>query len=110
MQWDRTGAYVWKIAAGSAHRVAVQILGRRSGTVIVTGDLAENDPVVVEGLQRLREGSKVTEDGAGPNGSGQGKAESTSPEAAAGSVGQGGGGGGGNGAGQGGRPRRPPSG
>jgi len=112
VQWDRTGAYVWKIAAGSAHRVAVQILGRRSGTVIVTGDLAENDPVVIEGLQRLREGSKVTEDnaGAGPNGSGQGKAENTSPEAAVGGIGQGGGGGGGNGAGQGGGPRRAPSG
>ena len=61
VQWDRTGSYVWKIADGGAHRVAVQILGRRSGMAIVSGELAENDPVVVEGLQRLREGSKVTE-------------------------------------------------
>ncbi len=64
VQWDRDGSYVWKIADGSAHRVAVQILGRRSGSATVSGDLAENDLVVVEGLQRLREGSKVTEDGA----------------------------------------------
>ena len=112
VQWDRTGSYVWKITDGSAHRVDVQILGRRSGGVIVSGDLAENDPVVVEGLQRLREGSKVTEGdtGAGPNGSSQGKAGSTSPEAAAGSVGHGGGQGGGSGAGQGGAPRRAPNG
>ena len=113
VQWDRTGSYVWKVADGKAHRVDVQILGRRSGAVIVAGDLAENDPVVVEGLQRLREGSQVTEAGAttGRNGPAQGKAESTTPEAAAGGVGQGGGAGGGNGAGQGGSgPRRPPSG
>ena len=43
VQWDRSGAYVWKIADGSAHRTAVQILGRRSGSVIVSGELAEND-------------------------------------------------------------------
>ena len=79
VQWDRTGAYVWKVDAGSAHRVAVQILGRRSGTVIVTGDLAENDPVVVEGLQRLREGSKVTEDGAGPMAPARGGREHIAP-------------------------------
>jgi RND family efflux transporter MFP subunit len=108
VQWDRNGSYVWKIAAGSAHRVAVQILGRRSGAVIVAGDLAKNDLVVVEGLQRLREGSKVTDGNSGP---GQGKAEGTSPEAAAGGLGRGGGAGGGNGGGQGGSgPRRPPSG
>lgn len=104
VQWDRAGAYVWKIADGAAHRTAVQILGRRSGAVIVSGDLAENDPVVVEGLQRLREGSKVTEDnsgaGAGRNGAGQRSGESTSPEAAVGPGGTGSGGGAGPSAGQ----------
>ncbi len=61
VQWDRGGAYVWKVSSGSAHRVAVQILGRRSGAVVVSGDLAESDAVVVEGLQRIRDGSQVTE-------------------------------------------------
>ena len=122
VQWDRDGAYVWKIADGSAHRVAVQILGRRSGSATVSGDLAENDLVVVEGLQRLREGSKVTDGdssasvggrntkdagtGAARSGSGPGNAESFAPEAAAAGAGAGAG----NGDGQGGRPRRPPSG
>ncbi len=87
VQWDRTGAYVWKVAEGSAHRVAVQILGRRSGAVIVSGELAENDPVVVEGLQRLREGSKVTE--ADANAGQNGASGNTSPEAAAGRGGAG---------------------
>ncbi len=125
VQWDRTGAYVWKISDASAHRVAVQIVGRRSGAVIVVGDLAEKDQVVVEGLQRLREGSQVTEGGAGAggaggargagagggNGPGQSNAESTAPEAAAGGGSPGGGATGpAGGGGQSGGPRRPPSG
>jgi RND family efflux transporter MFP subunit len=109
VQWDRSGAYVWKIADGSAHRTPVQVLGRRSGAVIVSGDLAENDSVVVEGLQRLREGSKVTEDdtgaGTGTRG-GPANAESTAPEAAAGGPG----GGDAGGAARGSAARRPPSG
>ncbi len=110
VQWDRAGSYVWKITDGSAHRVDVQILGRRSGAVMVSGDVAENDLVVVEGLQRIREGSKVTEaDAAAGNGSA--KPESTAPEAAAGGGGQGGSGkGGGNGTGNGAGQRRPTSG
>ncbi len=95
VQWDRAGAYVWKVTDDKAHRTPVQILGRRSGAVIVTGDLAENDLVVVEGLQRLREGSTVTEADA-------------APEAAAG-IGRGGGEGSGNGPGEG-TVRRPTSG
>ena len=98
VQWDRTGAYVWKIADGAARRVDVQILGRRSGAVIVSGDLAVKDPVVVEGLQRMREGTKVTEADAN-GGAGQGSAGSTAPEAASGGA-----------AGQGGAPHRSPSG
>lgn len=76
VQWDRTGAYVWKVADGAVHRVPVQILGRRSGAVIVSGQLAENEPVVVEGLQRLHQGSKVTE-AAANGGPAPGDAEST---------------------------------
>jgi RND family efflux transporter MFP subunit len=118
VQWDRDGAYVWKIADGSAHRVAVQILGRRSGSAIVSGELVESDLVVVEGLQRLREGSKVTEGASsaaagvrGGKGAGSGNGESVAPEAAAGGAGVGGGNGGdASGAGRGNGPRRPPSG
>ena len=121
VQWDRTGSYVWKVADGSAHRVAVQILGRRSGTVILDGGLAQNDAVVVEGLQRVREGSKVTEAGAdagppasapaGPPAAGQVNSGGAAPETAAGTAPAGdGSASGGNGAGQGAVRRRPPSG
>jgi RND family efflux transporter MFP subunit len=60
VQWDRSGPYVWKVEGDSVVRVGVDIVGRRSGVVIVAaGDLAAGDEVVVEGLQRLRAGSRV---------------------------------------------------
>ena len=60
VQWDRSGPYVWKVEGESVVRVGVDIVGRRSGVVIVAaGDLAAGDEVVVEGLQRLRDGSRV---------------------------------------------------
>lgn len=59
VQWDRAGAYVWAIDAGVARRRAVTVLARRSGLVVVDGDLAPDDRVVVEGVQRLRDGAPV---------------------------------------------------
>jgi len=59
VQWDREGSYVWKLDGTTVHRVGVDIVDRRSGTVIVVGDLAPGDSVVSEGVQRLREGAHV---------------------------------------------------
>jgi RND family efflux transporter MFP subunit len=59
IQWDRDGSYVWKLDGGAVHRTAVQIITRRNGTVTVAGSLAPSDRVVVEGLQRMRDGLKV---------------------------------------------------
>lgn len=60
VQWDRRGSFVWTVADGAARRAAVAILRRQSGVVTVKTDLAPGDLVVVEGVQRLREGAKVT--------------------------------------------------
>ena len=60
VQWDRGGAYVWRLDGDVVHRADVRIVGRRSGTVVVAGGLTADDTVVVEGLQRLREGTTVT--------------------------------------------------
>lgn len=66
IQWDRTGSYVWAIVDGAAKRVPITVLERQSGLVLVSGEgLAEGDRIVVEGLQRLRDGAKVTELGSG---------------------------------------------
>jgi RND family efflux transporter MFP subunit len=59
VQWDRQGSYVWTIEDDKAKRTPVQILGRQSGVVIVAADLQQGEEVVVEGLQRMRDGIAV---------------------------------------------------
>jgi RND family efflux transporter MFP subunit len=59
VQWDRQGSYVWTIEDEKAKRTPVQILGRKSGIVMVAADLQPGEEVVVEGLQRMREGVAV---------------------------------------------------
>jgi RND family efflux transporter MFP subunit len=67
IQYDRNGAYVWKVDNGVVHRVGVDVIDRRSGTVIVTASLKPGDLVASEGLQRLRENARVNvvDDGSG---------------------------------------------
>jgi RND family efflux transporter MFP subunit len=88
VQWDRSGPYVWKVEGDSVVRVGVDIVGRRSGVVIVAaGDLAAGDEVVVEGLQRLRAGSRVLRldgnDGVAPAASPEAGGEGAEAEATA---------------------------
>ena len=66
VQWDRRGSFVWKDADGAARRTEVAIIRRESGIVIVEGALQAGDKVVVEGVQRLREGAKLAEVGVVP--------------------------------------------
>jgi RND family efflux transporter MFP subunit len=66
IQWDRNGSFVWKVVEGAARRAEVVIIRRESGIVVVEGAVAAGDKVVVEGIQRLREGAKVTEVGVEP--------------------------------------------
>ena len=85
VQWDRSGPYVWKVAEDAVSRVGVDIVGRQSGVVIVATDgLSAGDEVVVEGLQRLREGARVVRVGGnGPPAvrGGEGEAEAGSSAA-----------------------------
>jgi RND family efflux transporter MFP subunit len=66
VQWDREGSYVWKVVDGAARRADVTIVRRESGTVIVEGEIEAGDRVVVEGIQRLREGAEVVDVGIEP--------------------------------------------
>jgi RND family efflux transporter MFP subunit len=59
IQWDRQGSFVWTVPEDKAHRTPVTILTRRSGSVLIAGELQPGDQVVVEGVQRLREGAQV---------------------------------------------------
>lgn len=59
VQWDRRGAHVWRVVDGRAERVAVDVLKRAEGWVLVDAPLGAADRVVVEGVQRLRPGMAV---------------------------------------------------
>jgi multidrug efflux pump subunit AcrA (membrane-fusion protein) len=57
------GGVIWTIVAGRAERVAVDVLFREGDRLAVeaTGErgLAEGNPVVIEGAERLRPGQRV---------------------------------------------------
>ena len=53
------GAFVWAVRDGKAQRVPIQIRQRNTQAVLVEGDLAEGDPVVIEGVQTLRPGAEI---------------------------------------------------
>lgn len=57
--WGADGAYVWAIVDGAARRTPVTVVQRREGRVLIDGDFADSDTVVVEGTQRMRDGVAV---------------------------------------------------
>ncbi len=59
LQWGRDGAYVWTVADGKARQVLVRSVRRIDERVLLDGPLKVGTPVVVEGVQRLREGRAV---------------------------------------------------
>lgn len=59
VQWDRRGAYVWRIADGKAERVEVDVLKREDQWILVEAPLSPGDEIVVEGVQRLQPGRAV---------------------------------------------------
>jgi len=84
LQWDRRGSFVWHFADDKVTRVPVTVLSRRSGAVVVKAALSPGDAVVVEGVQRLREGATATLVGEAPEQTGieEGGTPGASPEAA----------------------------
>ena len=60
LAWGATGAYVWVSRNGKATREKVNIMQRLRGEILVDGALQENEPLIVEGIQRLREGQAVS--------------------------------------------------
>lgn len=58
--WGATGPYVWLEQQGKAEKVAVNIEQRLSGRLLVSGNLAKGDQLIIEGVQSLRAGQAVT--------------------------------------------------
>ena len=67
LQWGREGSFVWVVRQGKALQVPARAVQRQNSRVLVEGDLSTADVVVVEGVQRMREGRavKVVGPGAG---------------------------------------------
>ena len=59
VQWGADGAYIWTVVEGKANRVPVNVVQRQQGKVLVEGDVDAGDLVVVEGIQRMRNGIDV---------------------------------------------------
>ncbi|MDE4097296.1 efflux RND transporter periplasmic adaptor subunit [Phaeobacter gallaeciensis] len=59
VQWSSDGPFLWKIEDSKAQRVAVKILQRNSGSVLVEGPLNAGDAIIVEGVQNIRPGAEV---------------------------------------------------
>lgn len=59
VQWGADGAYIWTVVDGEARRMPVDIVQRNEGRILVDAELARGDLVVVEGIQRMRDGIPV---------------------------------------------------
>lgn len=60
VQWGAEGPFLWVVRGGQAAREPVRIIQRQQGVVLVQGRLEDGEPVVVEGIQRMRPGIDVT--------------------------------------------------
>ena len=60
LQWGADGAFVWSAVDDQAVRIPVQVVQRRQGRVLIDADIDSDAIVVVEGIQRMRNGVAVT--------------------------------------------------
>ncbi|MAH06215.1 MAG: efflux transporter periplasmic adaptor subunit [Alphaproteobacteria bacterium] len=59
VQWGRDGAYVWLVRDGKAVKVMTDVMARKAGRVYLSGAIQADEIIVVEGVQRLRDGIAV---------------------------------------------------
>jgi RND family efflux transporter MFP subunit len=59
LTWSREGATVWVASEGKVSKVPVVVRSRENDVVWLDADLKDGDQVVIEGVQKLREGSQV---------------------------------------------------
>jgi len=72
VQWGADGAYVWVAEEGHAAKREVRLVKRLAGAILIEGELAEGEPVVMEGVQSVRAGValKPLSDNMNPAGNG----------------------------------------
>jgi len=59
LQWGASGPYVWAVREGQAERVDVRVVQRLQGRILLDAPLQRHDLVVAEGVQRMRQGTRV---------------------------------------------------
>lgn len=59
LQWGRDGSFVWIVREGRAEKIPARVVARASGRVLIDAQINAGEPVVIEGLQRLRPGAPV---------------------------------------------------
>ncbi|MEN7538751.1 efflux RND transporter periplasmic adaptor subunit [Aurantiacibacter flavus] len=57
--WGGEGSHLFLVRDGKALRVPVTITSRRDGRVFVDGPISRNDRVIVEGVQKVRDGQDI---------------------------------------------------
>ncbi|WP_137681776.1 efflux RND transporter periplasmic adaptor subunit [Aurantiacibacter suaedae] len=57
--WGGEGSHLFLVRDGKALRVPVTITSRRDGRVFVDGRITRNDRVIVEGVQKVRDGQDI---------------------------------------------------
>ncbi|MFB0613688.1 efflux RND transporter periplasmic adaptor subunit [Aurantiacibacter poecillastricola] len=57
--WGGEGSYLWQVVDRAAQRVPLTIASRRDGMALVDAAIGEDDLVIVEGVQKVREGQSV---------------------------------------------------
>ena len=57
--WGGEGSHLFLVREGKAVRVPVTITSRRDGRVFVDGRVSRNDRVIVEGVQKVRDGQDI---------------------------------------------------
>jgi RND family efflux transporter MFP subunit len=81
--WSREGAGVWAVVEGRTTRVPVEILHRSGDTVWLNAALEDGAQVVVEGVQKVSEGTPVSEPGTSPAAQATPVARAVNPDAQA---------------------------
>ncbi|CAF25633.1 efflux RND transporter periplasmic adaptor subunit [Bartonella quintana] len=62
VQWNSRGSFVWRVREGKVEPVPVSIIQHKADQVVVKAPLENGDQVVIQGVQMLHPGSRVTFD------------------------------------------------
>ncbi|WP_142416259.1 efflux RND transporter periplasmic adaptor subunit [Bartonella massiliensis] len=62
IQWNSKGSFVWRVRDGKVEPIPVSIIQHKADQVFVKASLEDGDTVVIQGVQTLYPGSKVTID------------------------------------------------